>query len=66
MATLRSTDQEQLQKLLLGQLPTAEVERLATEYADDSRLAQLAESLTGQDDALLHLLHNHETAVVDP
>ncbi len=66
MPALRSADQEQLQKLLLGQLPSVEVERLATEYADDSRLAELAESLAGQDDALLHLLHNHETAVIDP
>ncbi|MBC8117646.1 MAG: serine/threonine protein kinase [Candidatus Saccharimonas sp.] len=66
MPALRNADQDQLHKLLLGQLPSAEVERLATEYADDSRLAELAESLAGQDDALLHLLHNHETAVVDP
>ena len=56
MPALRSADQDQLQKLLLGQLPSVEVERLATEYADDSRLAELAESLAGQDDALLHLL----------
>ena len=66
MPALHSADQEQLQKLLLGQLSTAEVERLATEYADDGRLAELAESLAGKDDALLALLHNHETAVVDP
>ena len=66
MPVLHTADQEQLQKLLLGQLSTAEVERLATEYADDDRLAELAESLAGKDDALLALLHNHETAVVDP
>ena len=66
MAILRSADQEKLQKLLLGQLPTADIERLATEYADDSRLAELADSLTGQNDALLELLHNHETAMIDP
>ena len=66
MAVLHNADQEQLHKLLLGQLPTAEVERLATEYADDGRLAELAESVAGKDDALLALLHNHETAVVDP
>lgn len=66
MATLRSAEQEQLQKLLLGQLPTAEIERMATEFADDSRLAELAESLVGKDDALLSLLQNHEASVVDP
>ena len=66
MPALHNADQEQLQKLLLGQLSTADVERLATEYADDGRLAELAESLTGQDDALLALLHNHQTAIVDP
>ncbi len=66
MAALHSADQDLLQKLLLGQLSTADVERLATEYADDGRLAELAESLAGKGDALLDLLHNHETAVVDP
>ena len=66
MPVLHTADQEQLQKLLLGQLSTAEVERLATEYADDDRLAELAESLAGKDDALLALLHHHETAVVEP
>jgi serine/threonine protein kinase/Leucine-rich repeat (LRR) protein len=66
MVALPTADQDRLQKLLLGQLPTAEVERLATEYADDGRLAALAESLAGQEDALLSLLHNHEKAAVDP
>ncbi|MBC7815294.1 MAG: protein kinase, partial [Planctomycetaceae bacterium] len=66
MPALHNANQDLLHKLLLGQLPTAEVERLATEYADDGRLAELAESLAGQDDALLDLLHNHETAVVEP
>ena len=60
MPALPSADQDLLQKLLLGQLSTAEVERLATEYADDGRLAELAESLAGKDDALLALLQNHE------
>ena len=66
MPALRNADQDLLQKLLLGQLPSAEVERLATEFADDGQLAELAESLVGKDDALLDLLHNHETDVVDP
>ena len=66
MVTLRNADQDLLHKLLLGQLPTAEVERLATEYADDGRLAELAESVAGRDDELLRLLHHHEAAVVDP
>lgn len=58
-------DQDLLQKLLLGKLPSAEVERLATEYADDDRLSELAESVVGTGDTLLELLHNHET-VADP
>ncbi len=53
MPALHSADQDLLHKLLLGQLSTAEVERLATEYADDGRLAELAESLAGKGDALL-------------
>src|SRR5436190_7796403 len=60
---LRQADQDLLRKLLLGQLPSAEAERLAAEYADDSRLAELAESLAGKDDTLLNLLRNHETVV---
>lgn len=65
MPTAPHTDQVLLQKLLLGQLPTAEVERLATEYAADERLATLAESLTNSSDDLLGLLRHHQTAVID-
>src|SRR6266446_6294866 len=64
-SALRKADQDLLHKLLLGQLPSAEAERLALEYADDSRLAELAESLAGKDDTLLELLRHHGT-VVDP
>src|SRR5436190_10999147 len=60
---LRQADQDLLRKLLLRQLPSAEAERLAAEYADDGRLAELAESLAGKDDTLLNLLRNHETVV---
>ncbi len=66
MAAVENADQALLHKLLLGQLPTADVERLATEYADDSRLAELAESLAGQEDDLMRLLHDHKTAAIDP
>lgn len=65
MSSLHNADQEQLQKLLLSQLSTAGVERLATEYSDDGRLSELAESLAAKQEALLVLLRNHETAVVD-
>lgn len=58
-------DQDLLQKLLLGRLPSSEVERLAREYVNDDRLSELAESVVGTGDTLLELLHNHET-VADP
>ena len=66
MPSPHNMDRELLEKLLLGQLPTAEVERLATEYADDARLAELAESLAGTNDTLLNLLHDQETVMIDP
>jgi hypothetical protein len=53
MTTPTRADVALLEKLLLGQCPVAEVERLAVEYADDSRLAELAEALSGADDPLL-------------
>ena len=59
---LHPADQDLLQKLLLGQLPSAEAERLAAQCTDDSRLAALADSLSGQD-TLLNLLKHQETAV---
>lgn len=65
MPAVPHSDQVLLQKLLLGQLPTAEVARLATEYAADERLAALAESLANSDDDLLGLLRRHEVAVLD-
>src|SRR5258705_4474487 len=62
-SALRKADQDLLHKLLLGQLSSAEAERLALEYADDSRLAELAESLACKDDTLLELLRHHGTVV---
>ena len=62
MTTQRSqADIELLEKLLLGQLPVEEAERLATEYADDSRLAELAEAIGTRDDTLIDTLRNHKT-----
>ena len=62
MSTPRSeADAESLRKLLLGQLPVAEVECLAVEYADDARISQLAESLVNGNDTLLDSLRHHET-----
>jgi serine/threonine protein kinase/Leucine-rich repeat (LRR) protein len=49
-------DEELLRKLLLGQLASAEIERLEAELADDSRLAALGETMTGKGDALLEQL----------
>lgn len=63
MAASRDFDQDIMQKLLLGELPSADVERLAAKYADDERLSKVAESLTGQHETLVDLLHNHETQV---
>src|SRR5215218_2483272 len=54
-------DQDLLQQLLLGQLPSAEMERLSVEHADDSRLKELAESIVAQNDTLLSQLKDHET-----
>ena len=63
MSTPRAQpDVESLRKLLLGQLPVVEVERLAAEYADDSRIVDLAESLAIRNDTLLDSLRQHETA----
>ncbi len=63
MTAFQDLDRELLQKLLLGELPSAEVERLAAQYADDDRLAELGESLVAHDETLDELLHNHETAL---
>ncbi len=62
MPTPRShADVELLAKLVLGQLPVDEAERLAVEYADDSRLAELAEAVANSNDTLLDSLRNHQT-----
>jgi len=62
MPTPRShADVELLAKLVLGQLPVAEAERLAVEYADDSRLAELAEAVADSNDTLIDSLRNHQT-----
>lgn len=58
-------DPELLKKLVLGQLPSAQAEKLAVECADDSRVVEVAESLDGQNDTVMNLLPNQET-VVDP
>ncbi len=58
-------DPELLKKLVLGQLPSAQAEKLAVECADDSRVVEMAESLDGQNDTVMNLLPNQET-VVDP
>ncbi len=55
------TDVELLKKLLLGQLPVGEAERLSVVYADDNRLAVLAEAIGKPDDTLLTDLRNHQT-----
>lgn len=64
-SALPKADQDLLQKLLLGQLTDAEADRLAAEYSDDSRLAELAESLPGRDDPVLELLRNYKVAALD-
>ncbi|MDB5334611.1 MAG: hypothetical protein JWN70_230 [Planctomycetaceae bacterium] len=63
MTVFQDLDRDLLQKLLLGELPSAEVERLAAQYADDDRLAELGESLVAHDETLVDLLHNRETVV---
>jgi len=57
----KQADVESLEKLLLGQLPVVEAERLAVECADDSRVPEVAEALAGRDDTLLDSLRNHQT-----
>src|SRR5580765_2084338 len=57
-SALRETDQELMLKLLLGQLPSSEVERLAVKYASNSRLAEVAEYLAGMGDTLIDSLRN--------
>jgi len=44
-ATARDPSSVLLEQFLLGQLPPDEVEQLCVEYADDERLAALAERL---------------------
>ncbi len=56
-------DPDLLQKLLLGQLPSAQVDELAAACAEDRRVAEVAESLAGSDDTLLNLLRNQDTVV---
>jgi serine/threonine protein kinase len=58
-------DQELLGRLLQGKLPLAEVERLAVVYADDKRLAALAETLLGQEDTFAEALRGCRAAI-DP
>jgi serine/threonine protein kinase len=66
MPTPRSqADVELLEMLILGQLPVAEAERLAVEYADDARLVELAEAASACNDTLLDSLRNHQTQI-DP
>lgn len=52
-----------LEKLLLGQLPVEEADRLAAELAEDSRLTALAQSLGSSHDTLLDSLRQHQTIV---
>ncbi len=58
-------DPELLKKLVLGQLPSAQAEQLAAECVDDSRIAELAESLGDNVDTVMNLLP-HQDTVVDP
>ncbi len=62
MGPLPKDDQNQLQKLLLGQLPRGEAERGTAEYIANGRLAELDESLSRHDKTLPNLLSEHETA----
>ncbi|MFO0843259.1 MAG: protein kinase [Gemmataceae bacterium] len=57
---LSRSDVELLERLLLGRLTPAEADQLAARYADDERLASLAESLEVGPDALLAALKNHQ------
>ena len=56
MSSPRLSDVELLEKLLLGQASAAEIEQLAQQYADDSRLAELAETVVNRGDTLLEAL----------
>ena len=56
----QQTDIEILKRLLTGQLPVADAERFAARYADDSRLAELAEAIADPDDTLFTLLRNQQ------
>jgi len=51
-----------LEKLLLGQLPVAEAERLAVEYADDHRLGALADALAARPSTMIESLRSLPTA----
>lgn len=57
--------EDQLRLLLTGQLPEAEVERLAGELSDDARVAAIAETIVNFDDVLLDRLRNR-TPYADP
>ncbi len=66
MTTPRArADVELLENLVLGKLPVVEAERLAVEYADDSRVVELAEAVAGRGDTLVASLRNHQT-IADP
>jgi serine/threonine protein kinase len=58
-----SKDADLLKKLLLGQLPSAQAEKLVLDYADDSRIAEVGESLASQSDTMMDLLPGQETTV---
>ena len=65
MTSDHRADRQRLQQLLMGQLPSAEVERLSADYSDDGRLQELAESLADTGDTLVDSLRNAQTQV-DP
>src|SRR5258708_6145125 len=62
MTTPRArADVDLLENLVLGKLPVDEAERLAVEYADDSRVVELAEAVASRGDTLIDSLRNHRT-----
>ncbi len=54
-------DRELIEKLVLGELPVAEAERLARELADDSRVAAAGEAAEDRKDTLLDSLRHRQT-----
>lgn len=63
MTAFQDLDRDLLEKLLLGELPCAEVERLADKYADDARLSQMGELLAAKHETLVEMLYQRETVV---